>query len=98
MPCISHQNTSITPSDYLGSTATSEKNCENPLNLPTSSQRPLHWMTHTFSQVEPNSVNEPKDISSDTSLSLPETMSLPLTPSITGQYHQLPSLQDFQVN
>ena len=42
-------------------------------------------MTQTFSQDEPDLVNEPIDISSDTTLSLPETLSLPLTPSATGQ-------------
>ena len=39
-------------------------------------------MTQTFSQGEPNLVNEPIEISSEASLSIPETLSLPSTPSI----------------
>ena len=42
-------------------------------------------MTQTFSQGEPNLVNEPIDISSDTSLSLPEILPFSSTPSGTGQ-------------
>ena len=40
-------------------------------------------MTQTFSQGEPNLVNEPIEISSEASLSLPETLSLPSTPSMS---------------
>ena len=39
---------------------------------------------HSYTQDEPNLVNEPIDISSDTTLSfLPETLSLPSTSSIS---------------
>ena len=39
----------------------------------------------TFSQDEPNVVNEHKDTSSNSSLTLPEILSLPSTTSVTGQ-------------
>ena len=42
-------------------------------------------MTQTFTQGEPNLVNEPTDISSDTCLAIPETLSLPSTPSTRRQ-------------
>ena len=70
------QNTLNIPSDYLGSTPTSEKVRENPFNSPTSTQRLPHWMTQSFTEGEPDLVNDSTDISSDTSLSLPETLSL----------------------
>ena len=79
----SQQNTPNIPSDYLGSTPTSEQIRENPFNPPTSTQHLPHWMTQNFSQGEPNLVYEPIDISSEKSLSIPETLSLPSTPSIS---------------
>ena len=39
----------------------------------------------TFSQDEPNVVNEHKDTTSNSSLTLPEILSLPSTTSVTGQ-------------
>ena len=79
------QNTPNLPSDYLGSTPTSEKIRENPFNPPpNTTERLPYWTTQPYSQGEPNLVNEPIDISSDTTLSsLPETLSLPSTPSIS---------------
>ena len=82
---VLQQNTPYIPSEYFGSTPTSEQTCENPFILPTSTQRLPLWLTQAFSRVEPNLVNEQIDFSSGTSLSLPETLSLPSTASITGQ-------------
>ena len=80
----SQQSISNIPSDYLGSTTTSEPICENPFNPPDTTERLQYWATHSYTQGEPNLVNEPTDISSDTTLSsLPETLSLPPTPSIS---------------
>ena len=68
--------------DYLGSTPTSEQIRENPFNTPVTTERLPYWITHTYTQVEPNLVNDPNDVSSDTTLStLPETLSFPSTPS-----------------
>ena len=92
-PLVSHQkllhffhkrSTSSLPSDYLGSTPTSEQARENPFNPPNLTSRLPYWTTHSFTQGEPNLVNDPIDISTDTtSSSLPETLSLPSTPSIS---------------
>ena len=80
----SQQSISNLPSDYLGSTPTSEQFCENPFNPPNTIERPPYWTTHSYTQGETNIVNEPIDIFSDTTLSsLPETLSLPSTPSIS---------------
>ena len=83
----SQQSTPNLPSDYLGSTPTSEQIRENPFNTPpppNTTERLPHWTTQSYSQGEPNLVNEPIDISSDTTLSsLPETLLLPSTPSIS---------------
>ena len=81
----SQQNTTKLPSDYLGSTPTSEQILENPFNIPpNTTERQPYWTTQPYSQGEPNLVNEPIDISSDTTISsLPETLSLPSTPSIS---------------
>ena len=79
----SQQNTSNIPSDYLGSTPTSEKIQENPLNPPAATEHLLYWMLQAFTQSEPNIVNDPTDVSSDTTFSLPENLLLPSTPSIT---------------
>ena len=68
------QNTSKIPSDYLGSTPTSEQIKQNPFNPPATTEQLPYWMTHDFLQGEPNLVNEPIKVSSDTSLSLPETV------------------------
>ena len=43
-----------------------------------------YWATHSYTQGEPNLVNDPIDISTDTTLSsLPEILSLPSTPSLS---------------
>ena len=80
----SQQSISNIPSDFLGSTPTSELIRESPFNPPDTTERPPYWATHSYTQGEPNLVNEPIDISSDTTLSsLPETLSLPSTPSLS---------------
>ena len=63
---VSHQSISNFPSDYLGSTPTSEQIRENPFNPPKTTERPPYWSTHSYTQSEPNLVNELLDISSDT--------------------------------
>ena len=74
----SQQSTSNISSDYLGSTPTSEQVRENPFNPPATTERLPYWTAHTYTQGEPNLVNDPIDVSSDTTLSkLPETLSLP---------------------
>ena len=81
---LSQRSISNIPSDYLGSTPTSEKIRDNPFNPPDTTERPPYWSTHSYTQGESNLVNEPIDISSDTTLSsLPETLSLPSTPSLS---------------
>ena len=81
---LSQHSTSNIPSDYLGSTPTSQQIRENPFNPPNTTERPPYWTTHSYTQGEPNIVNEPINISSDTTLSsLPETLSLPSTPSLS---------------
>ena len=54
-------------------------------------------MTHAFTQVEPNLLNDPIDVSPDTSLSLPETLSLPSTPSLI-QISKTPFPANFLTN
>ena len=72
---LSQHNTSNIPSDYLGSTPTSQQIRENPFNPPDTKERPPYWKTHSYTQGEPNLVNESIDISSDTTLSsLPERL------------------------
>ena len=83
---LSQQSTSNIPSVYLGSTPTSEQIRENPFNPPppNPTARLPYWTTHSYTQGEPNLVNDPIDISTDTTLSsLPETLSLPSTPSLS---------------
>ena len=81
---LSQHSTSNIPSDHLGSTPTSEQIRENHFNPPDTTERPPYWTTHSYTQGEPNIVNEPIDISSDTTLSsLPETLSVPSTPSLS---------------
>ena len=81
---LSQQSISNIPSHYLGSILASQQIRENPFNPPDTTERPLYWTTHSYTQGEPNIVNEPIDISSDTTLSsLPETLSLLSTPSIS---------------
>ena len=81
---LSQQSTSNIPSDYLGSTPTSEQIRENPFNPPNPTARLPYWATHSYTQGEPNLVNDPIDISTDTALSsLPETLSLPSTSSLS---------------
>ena len=82
-PTASQPSTSNIPSDYLGSTPTSEKIRENPFNPPATTEHLPYWMTQVFTQGEPNFVNDPIDVSSDTTLSLPETLSPPSTPSLS---------------
>ena len=83
-PSASKQSTSNFPWDYIGSTPTSEPIRENPFNPPATTERLPFWATHTYTQGEPNLVNDPIDVSSDTTLSaLPETISLPSTPSLS---------------
>ena len=70
-------------SEHLGSTPTSAQIRENPFNQPNPNERLPHWATQSYSQGEPNLVNDPIDTSSDTTFSsLPETLSLPSTPSL----------------
>ena len=81
---LSQQSTSNIPSDYLGSTPTSEQIRENPFNPSNPTARLPYWATHSYTQGEPNLVNDPIDISTDTTLSsLPETLSLPSTASLS---------------
>ena len=81
---LSQHRTSNIPSDYLGSTPTSQQSQENPFNPPDTTERLPYWTTHSYTQGEPNIVIEPIDIASDTTLSsLPETLSFPSTPSIS---------------
>ena len=79
----SKQSISNIPSEYLGSTPTTEQIRENPFNPPDTTEKQPYWTTHSYTQGELNLVNEPIDISSDTTLSsLPETLSLSSTPSL----------------
>ena len=81
---LSQQSTSSIPPDYLSSTPTSQQIRENPYNPPDTRERPPYLTTHSYTQDEPNIVNEPINISTDTTLSLlPETLSLPSTPSLS---------------
>ena len=74
---LSQHSTSSIPSDYLGSTPTSEQIRENPFNPPTPTARLPYWATHSYTQGKPNIVNEPIYFSTDTTpSSLPETLSL----------------------
>ena len=75
-PIASQKSTSNIPSDYLGSTPTSEQIRENPFSPPATTEHLPYWVTHTYTQGEPNLVNVPIDVSSDTTLSLPSTPSL----------------------
>ena len=65
---LSQQSISYIPSDYLGSTPTSQQIRENPFNPPDTTERPPYWTTHSYTQGEPKIVNEPRDISSNTTL------------------------------
>ena len=101
---LSQRSISSFPSDYLGSTPISEQIRENPFNPPDTTKRPLYWSTHSYTQGEPNLVNEPIDISFDTSSlhhlslsSLPETLSLPSTPSLS-QISPTPFPLNFSTN
>ena len=81
---LSQQSISNIPSDYLGSTPTSQQIRENPFNPTDATESSPYWTTHSDTHGEPTIVNEPIDISSDTTLSsLPETLSLPSKPSIS---------------
>ena len=83
-PLFSQRSTSSIPSDYLGSTPTSEQIRENPFNPPHPTARLPYWATHSYTQGEANLVNDPIVISTDITLSsLPETLSLPSTPSLS---------------
>ena len=73
-----------TPIRIFGFNCNLKKIRENPFNPPDTTERPPYWSTHSYTQGEPNLVNEPIDISSDTTISsLPETLSLPSTPSLS---------------
>ena len=77
-PTVSQQSISSIPSDYLGSTPTSEQIRENPFNNPTTTERPPYWVTNKYPHGEPNLINNPFVVSFDTTLStLLETLSLP---------------------
>ena len=91
------QNTSNIPSDFLGSTPTSEHIRENLFDPQATTEHLPFWMTQAVTQGEPNLANDPIDVSSDTSLSLPETLSLPSTPSQT-QILQTPFPQNSPTN
>ena len=82
---LSQRSTSSIPSDYLGSTLTSEQLRDNPFIPPNQTSRLQYWTTQSFTQGEPNLINDPIDTFTDTttSSSLPETLSLPSTPSIS---------------
>ena len=81
---LSQHSASSIPSDYLSSTPTSEQISEDPFNSPNPTARLPYLATHSYTQEEPNIVNEPIDISTDTTpSSLPETLSLPSTPSLS---------------
>ena len=83
-PLLSQRSTSSIPSDYLGSTPTSEQKRKNHFNPPNPTARLPYWATHSYTQGEPNLVIDPIDISTNTTLSsLPETLSLPSTPSVS---------------
>ena len=59
----SQQSTSNNPSDYLGSTPTSEQIRENPSKKPTTTERPPYWVTKKYPHGEPNLVSNPVDLS-----------------------------------
>ena len=81
-PTASQQSISNIPSDYLGSTPTSQQIRENPFNNPTTTERPPYWVTNKYPHDEPNLVNNPVEVSFDTTLSLlPETLSISSTAS-----------------
>ena len=81
---LSQNSTSSIPSNYIGSTPTTEQIRENPFNPPPHPTARLpYWATNSYTQGEPNLMNDPIDISTDTTLSsLPETLSLQSTPSL----------------
>ena len=91
------QNILNIPSDYLGSTPTSEQIRENPFVPPANTEHPPFLMTQVFTRAKPNLVNNPIDVSSDIHLSLPGTISLPSTPSLT-QISQTPFPPNFPRN
>ena len=91
------QNASNSPSNYLGSTPTSEQIRENPFYPPATTELLPFWMTQVFTRGEQNLVSDPIDISSDTSLSLNENLSLPSTPTLT-QISQTPFPPNFHTN
>ena len=82
-PLLAQRSTSSIPSDYLGSTPTSEQIRDNPFNPPNQTSRLPYWTTHSFTQGEPNLINDPIYNFTTTSSSLPETLSLPSTPSLS---------------
>ena len=57
-----NQNTSNIPSDYSGSTPTSEQFRENPFNPPATTEHLPYWKTQVFTQIEPNLVNDLIDV------------------------------------
>ena len=102
-PIASQQSSSNIPSDYLGSTPTSEQIRENPFNTPATGERLPYWVTHTYTQGEPKLVNDPIDVSSESTLStLPERLSLPsssqISPAFSPQIFLQILIHDIQNN
>ena len=82
---LENQNKKSTITKNNTKKPTSEQIRENPFNPTNQTSRLPYWRTHSFTQGEPNLINDPIDIFTDTttSSSLPETLSLPSTPSIS---------------
>ena len=93
-PTASQQTTSNSPSDYLGSTTTSEQSREKPFNPPATTEHLPYLIKNVFTQGEPNLVNDQIDVSSDTNFLLPETLSLRSTLSL-GQIAASPFPPNF---
>ena len=55
---VSQHSTSNIPSDYLGSTPTSQQIRENPFNPADTTERPSYWTIHSYTQGDPNIINE----------------------------------------
>ena len=61
-PTVSQQSISNIPSDYLGSTPTSQQIREHPFNNPTTTERPPYWVTNKYPHGEPKLVKNPVDV------------------------------------
>ena len=110
---LSQQSTSNIPSDYLGSTPTSEQIRENPFNPtpppPNPTARLPYWTTHSYTQGEPkpNLVNDPIDISTDTTRIEQSSTNIPLRldwntfvapPPLFGQHQDSNRLHSWALN